>query len=202
MKLYYSPGACSLAPHIALREAGLPFEPVQVDLAGKKTATGADYAEVNPKGYVPALELDDGQVLTEAQIVLQWIADRKPESGLAPQFGSLERYRLMEWLAFIATEIHKGFGPFWQPDTPEQTRQSALAALSRRLDYVDGKLGGGPYLMGGNFTVADAYLFTILGWTKIHRIDLSRWPRLAEYARRIAERPAVREAMQAEGLIR
>jgi glutathione S-transferase len=201
MKLYYSPGACSLAPHIALREADLPFERVEVDLATRKTRTGEDYTAVNPKGYVPALELDEGPVLTEAQVVLQYIADQKPESGLAPTFGSFDRYRLLEWLAFISSEIHKGFGPFWNPDSPEQTRQAALNLLSRRFGYIADQLGDGAWLMGGRYTIADAYLFTVLRWTEVHRIDLSHWPRLADYQRRTAARPAVRAAMQAEELI-
>jgi glutathione S-transferase len=202
MKLYYTPGACSLAAHIVLREAGFKFEPVAVDLSTKKTASGDDLLAINPKGYVPALQLDDGQVLTEDQVILQYLADLKPEAGLASAFGTLERYRLMEWLAFIATEVHKGFGPLWNPSTPEITRQNAVALLSRRFDYLAKTLEQQPWLMGSRYSIADAYLFTILGWTKIHQVDLERWPAFAPYLGKIAERPAVREAMQVEGLIR
>lgn len=202
MKLYYFPGACSLAVHIALREAGLPFDLEKVDLATRKTENGGDFLAVNPKGYVPALLLDDGQVLTEDQVILQYLADRKPESGLAPPLGSMERYRLMEWLAFIATEVHKAFGPLWNPGTPEPTRQAAIAQLSRRFDYLAECLSGKEWLYGDRFTVADAYLCTMLGWTEYHKIDLGNWPVLADYAGRAKDRPAVRQAMQAEGLIR
>ncbi len=201
MKLYYTPGACSLAVHIALREANIDFDLVEVDLATKKTASGDDFLAINPKGYVPALQLDDGQVLTEDQVILQYIADLKPEASLAPAFGTMERYRLMEWLAFIATEVHKGFGPLWNPNTPEAVRQNALVVLSRRFAYVNGKLADGPWLMGSHYTIADAYLFTILGWSAIHNVDLSSWPHLTAYVGRVGERPAVLEAMRAEKLI-
>jgi glutathione S-transferase len=200
MKLYYYPGACSLAAHIALREAGLAFEPVRVDLGTKQTEAGEDFRLVNPKGYVPALQLDDGQVLTEDQVLLQYIADQAPQSGLAPAAGSMERYRLLEWLAFIATEVHKGFGPFWNPDTPAATRDAALALLSRRFDFLAKQLAQTPFLMGQNYTVADAYLFTVLGWTDFHKIDLAPWPALGEFRARVGERPAVQEALKVEGL--
>lgn len=201
MKLYYTPGACSLAVHIVLREAGLPFELEKVDLATKKTEHGADFLAVNAKGYVPALGLDDGQVLTEDQVILQYLADRKPEAGLAPPFGTMERYRLMEWLGFIASEVHKGFGPLWNPSTPDATRENALALLGRRFDYLAGRLeAGGPWLLGDRYTVADAYLYTVLRWCDLHKVDLARWPGLTEYRARVAGRPAVREAVQAEGL--
>ncbi|CAL1240860.1 glutathione transferase GstA [Candidatus Methylocalor cossyra] len=201
MKLYYTPGACSLAVHIVLREAGLPFELEKVDLATKKTEHGADFLAVNAKGYVPALGLDDGQVLTEDQVILQYLADRKPEAGLAPPFGTMERYRLMEWLGFIASEVHKGFGPLWNPSTPDATRENALALLGRRFDYLAGRLeAGGPWLLGDRYTVADAYLYTVLRWCDLHKVDLGRWPGLTEYRARVAGRPAVREAVQAEGL--
>ncbi|MGZ8216845.1 glutathione transferase GstA [Methylomagnum sp.] len=201
LTLYYAPGACSLAAHIALREAGFEFDLAEVDLATHQTADGKDFAAINPKGYVPALQLGEGQVLTEAQVVLQYLADQKPDSGLAPPFGGMERYRLMETLAFIATEIHKGFGPLWNPKTPEAARENALALLSRRFDYVAHVLEGRMWLMGHRFTVADAYLFTVLNWTGVHKIDLSRWPRLAEYQSRVAERPAVQAALKAEKLV-
>lgn len=200
MKLYFAPAACSLAAHITLREAGFEFQLVAVDLATHRTADGGDFMGINPKGYVPALRLDDGQVLTEAQVVLQYLADQRPASGLAPALGGMERYRLMEVLAFIATEIHKGFGPLWNPQAPEATRESAVRLLSRRFDYVSEALEGRTWLMGHRFTVADAYLFTVLNWTNIHRIDLSRWPRLVDYQERVAGRPAVQAALKAEGL--
>jgi len=201
MKLYFSPGACSMAADIALHEAGIAFTPERVDLATKKTVSGADFTKLNPKGYVPALGLDDGSVLTEAGTVLQYIADRKPEAGLAPAAGTMERYRLMEWLNFISSEIHKGFGPLWNPKTPEEVRKTAIAQLGKRFDFVAGALGTKAYLMGDRFTVADAYLFTVLNWTTVHKIDLARWPALQAYMVRVAARPRVRETLQAEGLI-
>lgn len=201
MKLYFYPGACSLAAHIVLREAGFPFDLEQVDLATKKTASGEDFLAVNPKGYVPALTLDDGQVLTEDQVILQYLADRKPESGLAPAAGTMDRYRLMEWLAFIATEVHKGFGPFWNPAIPESVKDAARERLAVRFGYLDEKLAGGSFLTGDRYTVADAYLFTILGWADFHKIDLSPWKNLVEYKGRVFARPAVQEAMRAEKLI-
>ena len=202
MKLYFSPGACSMAADIALHEAGIAFTPERVDLATKKTASGADFTEVNPKGYVPALGLDDGGVLTEAGTVLQYIADRKPEAGLAPAAGTMERYRLMEWLNFISSELHKGFGPLWNPKTPEEVRKAAIAQLGKRFDYVAGALGAKPYLMGDKFTVADAYLFTVLNWTNLHKVDIAPWPTLQAYVARVAARPKVRETLQAEGLVK
>jgi glutathione S-transferase len=201
MKLYYSPGACSLAAHIVLREAAIEFQLVEVNLGTKKTVNGDDFLTINPKGYVPALELDDGQVLTEDHVIIQYLADQKPALGLAPVFATMARYRLMEWLGFIATEIHKGFGPFWNPATPEATRQNAVDLLSRRFEYLAGRLAKeGPWLMGEAYTIADAYLFTVLRWTDMHQIDLSRWPRLIEYMDRVARRPAVQEALRAEHL--
>jgi glutathione S-transferase len=200
MKLYFTPGACSLAAHITLREAGFEFELAEVNLATHQTADGGDFMAVNPKGYVPALQFDDGQVLTEDQVVLQYLADQKPDSGLAPAFGGMERYRLMEALAFIATEIHKGFGPLWNPQAPEATRENAIRLLSRRFDFISDALEGRTWLMGHRFTIADAYLFTVLNWTKVHHIDLSRWPRLVDYQERVAGRPAVQAALKAEGL--
>lgn len=201
MKLYYFPGACSLAAHIVLREAGFQFELDKVDLATHRTENGDDFYAVNPKGYVPALLLDDGQVLTEDQVILQYLADQRPASGLAPPPGSMERYRLMEWLAFLATEVHKSFGPLWNPDSPEAARQGAIALLSRRLGYLAGHLNDREWLFGGDFTIADAYLFTLLGWCNYHKIDLSQWPVLAGHSARVSARPAVQQAMKAEGLI-
>jgi glutathione S-transferase len=200
MKLYHTPGACSQAPHIVLRETGMDFEPVRVDLKAKKLESGEDYLAINPKGAVPALELDDGSVLTENGVVLQYIADRAPAAGLIPPFGSMERYRLLEWLNYIATELHKGFGPLFNPATPEGFRETTRGLIGKKFDYVQARLGGGACLMGEDFTIADAYLFVILGWTHMHHIDLARWPALADYRRQIAQRPAVKAALHAEGL--
>lgn len=201
MKLYYTPGACSLAPHIVLREANLRFELAKVDLGTKKTESGEDYLQVNPKGYVPALRLDDGQVLTEVGTVVQYLADLKPEAVLAPKLGTMERYRLMEWLNFISTEIHKSFGPLWNPQTPEAARQNAIALLGKRFDYLVGALGEQQYVTGEQFTIADAYLFVVTNWTNLHKIDLGKWPTLQRFMARVGERPSVQAAMRAEGLI-
>lgn len=202
MKLYFYPGACSMAPHIVLREAGYRFDLDKVDLAKKQTASGENYSQVNPKGYVPALRLDDGQVLTEAAVILQYLADHKPESGLAPKAGTLERYRLMEWLNFIAAEIHKTLGALFNPRITPEWKDDRIALFGRRCDFVARALDGKPYLMGDKFGVADAYLFTILGWANLFKLDMGKWPALQSYAERIAARPAVREAMKAEGLIK
>jgi glutathione S-transferase len=201
MKLYYAPGACSLAPHIILCEAGYEFTIEKVDLGKKITASGEDFAKINPKGYVPALKLDDGQVLTEGIAIDQYLADQKQDSGLAPKAGTFERYRLIEWLAFISTEIHKQFGPLWKPDTPEATRQTQKDLLAKRFDYVVEQLKGKQYLMG-DFTVADAYLFTVLNWAGMLKIDMSKWPVLETYITRVASRPQVQAALKAEGLIK
>ena len=201
MKLYYSPGACSLSPHIVLREAGLPFTLVMASTKTHKLADGTDYYSINPKGYVPLLELDDGTKLTEVAVLLQVIADKKPGT-LAPAAGTMERYKLMEWLNFIATEIHKGFSPLWAPDTPELTKQRAVAAIKRRLGTVDAQLAKTPYLAGSGFTIADAYLFTIVNWTNFIGLDVSEFKHLAAYMKRVAERPAVHAAMKAEGLVK
>jgi glutathione S-transferase len=197
MKLYYAPASCSFAAHVALREAGIPFEPVKVDLRKHTLANGADYYAINPKGYVPLLELDDGERLSELAVILQYIADRKPGT-LAPAFGTLERYRLMEWLHFIATEVHKQFGPLWYADTPEATKDKQRATLAKRLGHIAKTLERQPYLMGDSFTVADAYLHAMLNWTGFLKVDLSPWPALQEYQKRIAERPAVLEAHRVE----
>jgi glutathione S-transferase len=197
MKLYYSPGACSFAPHIALHETGARFEAVKVDLRTHKLADGTDYYTINPKGYVPLLELDDGTRLSEVAVILQHIADQKPGS-LAPAFGSIERYRLMEWLNFISSEVHKQFGPLWYPDTPDATKEAQRKKLASRFDYLNPILAKQPYLMGANFTVADAYLHAILNWSGLLKIDLTPWPALVEYQKRIAARPAVAKAHHAE----
>ncbi len=200
MKLYYSPGACSLAPHMALREAGLDCELEKVDLASKKTETGADFTGVNPKGYVPCLKLDSGETLTECAVLLQWIADQKPGSGLAPAAGTPERYRLMEILNFIATELHKGFGSLFNPALPDVAKNIALENLKGRLGYANQQLAGKQFLMGSGFTVADCYLATVLGWAGFLKIDLAPWPNLGAYLGRVMARPAVQATLKAEGL--
>jgi glutathione S-transferase len=202
VKLYYSPGACSQAPNIVLREAGLDFDLAKVDLRAKRLESGENYRTINPKGSVPALELDDGTLLTENAVVLQYIADLAPEARLIPPFGTIDRYRLLEWLNYIATELHKGFGPLFNPATSPEVRQTAIETIEKKFDYVQQRLGDGPYLTGAAFTIADAYLFVVLRWTRIHHINLSRWPGLAALADRIADRPAVRAALHAEGIAR
>jgi len=201
MKLYYAPGACSLSPHIALREAGVPFELKKVNNKEKTIEGGGDFWKVNARGYVPVLELDNGQVLTEGPAIVQYIADQKPESGLAPKPGSFERYRLAEWLNFLTSEIHKQFSPLFKPTTPEDYKPVAKQNLATRFDWLDKQLEGKDYLMGKSFTVADGYLFVLLTWTKPTQIDLARWPNLAAFQKRVAARPKVKEAMQAEGLL-
>lgn len=200
MKLYYAPGACSMAPHIVLREAGFEFDLEKVDLGTKKTARGEDYTKVNPKGYVPTLQLDNGEFLTEAETVLQYLADQKPEAGLAPRMGTMARYRMMEWMNFLTSEIQKQFGPLFNPRVTPEWRENQLSVLERRLDYLNGRLADKPYLMDDNFTVADAYLFTLLNWSNFLSIDMRKWPTLRDYMARIAARPAVRGTMYAEGL--
>jgi glutathione S-transferase len=201
MKLYFSPGACSLAPHIALSELGLPYALAKVDLHKHALADGADYYAVNPKGYVPLLELDDGTRLSEVAVILQYIADRVPGT-LAPSFGSFERYRVMEWLNFVATELHKQFGPLWYPTTPSATRDEQKKRLASRFDYLAKRLGSQPFLTGSAFSVADAYLFTILNWAPMLDVDLSPYPALTQFQARVAARPAVRRTLVAEGLVK
>ena len=200
MKLYYAPGACSLAPHIVAREAGLELDLVKVDLAAKRTEAGEDYLAINTKGSVPALRLDDGPVLTENAVVLQYLAAQAPAARLMPEHG-FERYRLLEWLNFVATELHKGFGPLWNPATPDSVRQATRDTLGGKFDYLQQALEGRDYLTGDRFTIADAYAFVVLNWTAMHDIDLSRWPGLVALAQRVAARPAVRNALGAEGLL-
>jgi len=202
MKLYYSPGACSLSPHIVLLEAGLKATSVKVDTKTHKTEDGGDYYVVNPKGYVPLLELDDGDRLTEGPAIVQYLADRSPASKLAPAAGTMERYHLQEWLNFITAELHKQFSPLFQSTTPAEYKETLKEKIGQRFDWVDQQLKGKDYLMGSTFTVADAYLFTMLTWTKHVGIDLARWPVLTAYQARVAARPNVREAMIAEGLIK
>jgi glutathione S-transferase len=201
MKLYYAPAACSLAPHIALSEAGIAHELVRVDLRTHTLPDGSDYRAINPKGYVPLLELDDGTRLSEVAVILQYIADRAPGT-LAPAFGSFDRYRLMEWLNFIATEVHKGFGPLWKPNTPAEYKEIVVDALGKRFDYLAPVLAKQPFLTGERFTVADAYLFTILNWAKILKVDLARWPSLGQFQERIAARPRVQDALREEHLLK
>ena len=201
MKLYYAPGACSLAVHIALAESGLPFVAERVDLRTHTLADGTDYYGINPKGYVPMLALDSGDRISEVAVILQYVADRNPGT-LAPAFGSLERYRVMEWLNFIATEIHKGLGPLWKPTTPDAYKAIALEAVGKRLDFIVESLGDKPYLTGDRFTIADAYLFTIVNWHRFLKFDLGRWPALERFQARVAARPGVQAALRAEHLLK
>ncbi|HYD69703.1 glutathione transferase GstA [Azospirillum sp.] len=200
MKLYMKPGACSLAPHIALREAGLAFDLVKVDLATKKTEDGGDFLAVNPKGQVPTLAFDDGDVLTENAVILQYIADQAPQAGLLPEGGSAARYRVLEWLNFIATELHKGFSPLFRPTTPDAYKATVKETLAAKLAVLDRRLAGVPFLAGDRFTVADVYAFVVVCWAKPMGIELSPWPNLAAYMGRLAERPAFQAARAAEGL--
>lgn len=198
MKLYFAPSACSLASHIALREAGLAHEIEMVDLRSKKTASGADFRTINPKGYVPALVLDNGQVLTECAALLQYIGDQKPGSGLTPPASSFERYRLQEWLNYLATEVHKSFGPLFNPKATDEQKEAQKGLLGARFDYLEKTLEGRPHLMGDGFTVADGYLFTLLRWTAFTGVDMAKWPVLTAYMEKIGARPAVKEALNAE----
>jgi glutathione S-transferase len=200
MKLYYRTGSCSLASVISLFEAGLKAQLVKVDRATGRAADGLDFNEVNPKGYVPALTLDDGQTLTENVAVLQYIADRNPAAKLAPAAGTMERYRLIEWLAFINSEIHKSYSPLFRKDAPDDTKAYARKNLLRRASWMDGTWGTRSYLMGEQFTVADAYLFVVLSWSPNVGVDLAQWPRLQAFVARAGARPHVVEAFEAEGL--
>lgn len=199
MKLYYSPGACSLAVHIVLREAQYKFDLDKVDLAAKRTEGGEDYLAVNGKGYVPALRLDDGTTLTEVGAIIQYLADEKPRRNLAPKPRTPERYKLIEWVNFTASEIHKALGDFFNPKMTPEWREARLERLSKRLDYLNKALGASEYLMG-EFSVADAYLYTVLRWTDIHKVDLSPWPAIQAFMARMAARPSVKKAIKAEGL--
>ncbi len=200
MKLYFSPGACSLASHITLYEAGLPFTADKVDMRTRKTSDGQDFAAINPKGYVPALVLDNGELLSEGPAILQYLADQKPDAALAPPAGTLPHYRLIEWLNFITSELHKGFAPLLRPGAAEELKTAARDKLGQRLTYAANHLASRQYLVGEHFTVADAYLYTILTWTQPAGIDLTAWPVLAAYRERIQRRPAVQAARKAEGL--
>jgi glutathione S-transferase len=200
MKLYFSPGACSLAPHIALYEAGLKFQTEKVDLR-KKQFSGGDFYKVNPKGSVPVLELEDGTFLTENAVILQYIADHATQKNLIPKAGTMERYRCLEWLNYVATEMHKGFSPLWNSQLPEDARTFFKDALSKKFDYLTEKLKGHTFLMDDQFTVADCYLATILGWHKTLKIDMAKWPSLLEYVERVRTRPGAISALKAEGLL-
>jgi glutathione S-transferase len=202
MKLYCSPGACSLSPHIVAREAGIPVELKKVDLKAKLVEGSADYLKTNGKGYVPAIELDDGSVLTEGPAIVQYLTDQKPESGLAPKAGTMERYRLQEWLNFITSELHKAFGAFFSPALTPEWRKGVADRLELRCEWLAKQLAGKAYLMGEKFSVADAYLFTVLNWAPMLKFDLGRWPALVEYQKRVAARPKVQEALKAEGLLK
>ena len=202
MKLYYSPGACSLSPHIALQEAGLAYTPVLVSTKSHKLQDGTDYYTINALGYVPVLELDNGERLREGPAIVQYIADQVPDKQLAPANGTLARYRLQEWLTFIGTELHKGFSPLFNPATPDDYKPLVRERLLQRLQWVDGQLAGKQYLMGDQFTVADGYLFTVTNWTQPTKLDISGLANLAAYRERVGARPAVQAAMKAEGLLK
>ncbi|HLJ62677.1 MAG TPA: glutathione transferase GstA [Stellaceae bacterium] len=202
MKLYFFPGACSLSPHIVLREAGVNFESEQVDLATKKTKSGADYMKINPKGKVPFFQLDNGQGLTEGPAIVQYIADQKPGAGLAPANGTLERYHLQEWLNYITSELHQTFSPLFRPNTPEEFKKITKETLAQKFAYLDNHFAKNQYLMGDRFTVADAYCFTIVNWVNFVSIDLAPYKNLSAYQKRVASRPKVQEALKAEGLVK
>jgi glutathione S-transferase len=202
MKLYYSPGACSLSPHIALSESGLPFDLVKVDLKAKTLENGDDYNKINPKGSVPALGLDDGSVLTEGPAIVQMIADRAADKNLAPVAGSMERYRLQEWLNFISTDLHKSFGPLFQPTLSDETKQFFKDRIAKYFAFADKALAGKDYLMGSQFTVADGYLFVMLTWAERMKLDTSPFANLTAFKARVAARPLVQAALTKEGLLK
>jgi len=203
MKLYYSPGACSLAPHIVASEAGVPIELVKVDLASHKLADGTDYYTINPRGYVPLLELDDGTRITEVAAIVQYLADSKGATNLAPAAGTFERVRLNQWLAFISSELHKVFSPWlWHKETAESTKQSVKDRLATRFKELDALLAKQDYLLGKQFTIADAYAYTIVNWSNFLGISLKAYPALSAYLLRVAARPKVQEALGAEGLLK
>lgn len=201
MKLYYSPGACSLSPHIALHEAGLSFEAVPAPTKTHRLPDGTDYYTINPLGYVPLLELDTGERLRQGPAIVQYIADQAPQKNLAPANGTLARYQLQSWLNFIGTEVHKGFSPLFNPATPDDVKTATKDRLGQRLKWIDGELAGKQYLMGDPFTVADGYLFTVTNWAPRVGVDISALANLTAYRARVAARPAVQAAMKAEGLI-
>lgn len=202
MKLYFSPGACSLSPHIVAHEAGIPLELVRVDGKAKQTADGRDFWSINPKGYVPALELDSGEVLTEGPAIVQYLADRAPDKNLVPANGSIERYRVQEMLGYINSELHKTYSPLFNPATVAETREERIAYLKKRYGYIEQQLAKGPYLFGDAFTVADAYLFVVTNWANFQKLDLTEFPHLLAFQARVAARPAVQAALVAEGLLK
>ena len=202
MKLYYSPGACSLAVHITLCETGLPFEKESVDLATKKTAGGADFSSINAKGYVPALQLDSGELLTEGPAINQYLADQVPEKQLAPANGTLDRVRLQSWLTFIGTELHKSFSPLFRPGSSDEAKKQATDAIANRLTYVNNQLAGKQYLVAEQFSIADAYLFTVVGWMGFLGMPTDAYPHVQALVARVGARPAVQAALKAEGLIK
>ena len=202
MQLYFSPGVCSLASHITILEAGLSVDLKRTDIRAKKLEDGSDYLAVNSKGMVPALRLDNGQVLTEGPVILQYLADQKPESSLAPKAGTLERYRLQEWLNYITSEIHKGYTPLFNPANDPAVKEFALTNLKKKFAWLDTQLASKKFLLGDTFTIADAYLFTVMNWTHGLGIDLSPWPAIKDYQARVAARPKVQEAMGVEGLLK
>ncbi len=202
MKLYYSNGACSLSPHIVLRESGLPFTLVRASTKTHALDDGTDYYTINPKGSVPLLELDNGERLTEGPAIVQYIADQAPDKKLAPANGSFERYRVQEWLNFITSELHKGYSPLFRPTTPEDFKPVLRELLLKKYEFVDAQLAGKQYLMGDSFSVPDAYLFTVTNWAKAVGLDLSKFANLQAFMARMAARPAVQAALEAEGLVR
>ena len=201
MKLYYAPGACSVSPHIALCEAGIAHDIEKVDLKARKTESGADFLAINPKGYIPALKLDNGDVLVEGVAIVQYIADQKPDSGLAPKAGTMERYRLQEWLTFISSEVHKSFSPLFNAAMPEEGKKIYRERLMGRFEYVDKQLAGRDYLMGSTFNVADGYMYNMCRWAKRVELDLSGCPNINAFVARMEARPKVIEALKAEGLM-
>jgi glutathione S-transferase len=202
LKLYFAPGACSLSPHIVLLESGQKFEAEKVDLRNKKTESGKDFNAINPKGYVPTLQLEDGSVLTEGPAIVQYIADKAPQTQLAPANGTLERYRLQETLNFISTELHKNFGPLFNPAFPEEAKKIARENIAKRLKTVNETLGKHDFIQGAQFSVADAYLFTVLSWSGHTNVDLTPYPAIKAYQERVGARPHVQAALKAEGLIK
>jgi glutathione S-transferase len=202
MKLFYSPGACSLSPHIVLREAGVAFALERVDLKAKRTESGADFTTINPKGQVPTLQLDSGEILTEGPVIVQYVSELNPAAGLTGAAGSMARWRVLEGLNFITSELHKGFSPLFRPNTPDSYKDIARANLVAKFDALEAQLAGRSWLTGESFTSADAYLFTVMNWGRYTGIDIARWPNLAAYHARVAARPKVQEALAAEGLLK
>jgi glutathione S-transferase len=200
MKLYFAPGACSLAPHIASSELGIPLDLEQVDIREKKTKSGKDYWTINPKGQVPMLELDNGERLTEVPVILQYLSDQKPAAGFSPAAGTMDRYRMLEWLNVVTSDMHKTYGPIFRPTTPDEFKKLSREVIGRRLEWLDKHLAGKQYLMGDKFTLPDMYMFTVLRWSPVVGVDLGKYPNVKAYADRVAARPKVAEALKAEGL--